>query len=339
MGTPLSQIATRASACVLLLASSASPALAQETHHVQPVPYRPSQPVPVPAPASDDAASSSGPHHAGVLGSDTLILKSGGIMRGSIVELLPDDHATLLLPDGQSAIVAWSAILRVDRAPPADHAPAPPLPPALPTGTQPPAPPAALPGVQVHIETSSPVTLEHVSRDRNAAAPSDQCPSPCDRVLPLGDGYRIVGAGINATGWFQLRGEPGDRVVLTVARASKPAYYAGFAVAGAGVVAGLVGLSLIGAAKGPGRVFSASGRGEAMGVGVGLSIGSVVTIAAGLYLLATHSRSRTGQATLAPEHERPPEAPAPHEAMWREVPPVERAIPRPSEWTVLRSTF
>src|ERR1019366_1666176 len=145
-----------------------------------------------------DATRSPGAHPGGVLGRDTLILKSGGIMRGTIVELLPDDHATLLLPDGQSAIVAWSAILRVDRAPPAVDAPAPPLPPALSTGTPSPAPRAAPPpSVQVHIEASSPVTLEHVSRDRNAAAPSDQCPSPCDRALPLGDGYRIVGAGIN----------------------------------------------------------------------------------------------------------------------------------------------
>jgi hypothetical protein len=152
-------------------------------------------------------------------------------------------------------------------------------------------------------------------------------------MLPLGDGYRITGPGINATGWFQLQGEPGDRVVLTVERASKPAYYAGAVIAGGGVALGLVGLGLVGTAN------ASPGHGT-MGAGVGLSIGSVVAIAGGLYLLVSNRRSKSGQETSPHDRaiEAPPSPPR-REAVWHEVPGAVQALPRTTESTLLRMTF
>ena len=46
---------------------------------------------------------------------DTVELRSGGVVKGTIVELLPGDHVTIQLPSGMKTF-SWGEISRVERA-------------------------------------------------------------------------------------------------------------------------------------------------------------------------------------------------------------------------------
>src|ERR1700722_902025 len=93
--------------------------LAHAQSDVQPVPYNPSQPVPVPAQPSYPPAPppvvapptmvAPAPSYAPAgVGGDSVYMKGGGMMRGTMVEMLPNDHVTLQLPTGQNAVIEWS---------------------------------------------------------------------------------------------------------------------------------------------------------------------------------------------------------------------------------------
>src|SRR5579859_7357585 len=82
-GVPIMRTRSVSAALVasVSLMSMTSRAPAQERGPVQPVPYQPSQPVPV---TTERAAPTSGAAPVGN-GNDVIHLKNGGIMRGSIV--------------------------------------------------------------------------------------------------------------------------------------------------------------------------------------------------------------------------------------------------------------
>jgi hypothetical protein len=100
---------------------------------------------------------------APIIGSDVVHLKGGGMVRGVLVERIPDDHATVLLPSGQSVVLPWAAIERFEVMPPTivepPRAPAPSSAPVSPP--PPPAPPPQFTGptVHVHIDANRPVEL------------------------------------------------------------------------------------------------------------------------------------------------------------------------------------
>lgn len=76
---------------------------------------------------------------------DTVILSSGGVLRGTVVEDVPGAELVLLMPDGTSRRIPRAEIVRVDWASPAAQ-PIPPTPPGMPPPPppypgEPPAPP------------------------------------------------------------------------------------------------------------------------------------------------------------------------------------------------------
>src|SRR5262249_28257391 len=203
---------------------------------VQPVPYNTGQPVQYgaqPSPAQAPPTVYTTPPAGSPGAPDTVVLKNGGMIRGTLVEVLPNDHATVQLPSGQSAITQGGEIHHTERgaAPTAtpgtpQGAPAAPLPNAT--------APMHGPMVLVHIESQRRVTLDR----RNPG--DDQpwvtaCDSPCDAQLPLNNDYRIVGEGIWASSEFGLEGSPGQRIVLKVNPATRLARTGGIVVAAVGL--------------------------------------------------------------------------------------------------------
>lgn len=139
---------------------------------------------------------------------DTVHLRSGGLFRGRVTEILPGDHVTVNLPSGEARRIPWADVERVIVA----STPVPPPP----TASAPPTPSPSMVGPRaiVHIKSSGRVTLY-----RRAAGTTElvrACDSPCDAALPLGDGYRIGGRGITTTNEFRLAAKPGGSVELTV---------------------------------------------------------------------------------------------------------------------------
>src|SRR5271170_296199 len=81
----------------------------------QPVPY-PTAPPPVlygqPAPAPTPSASA--PRPGAPVGQDVIYMKNGGILRGTIIDAIPDAQARIQLATGEIATVPWPAIDRID---------------------------------------------------------------------------------------------------------------------------------------------------------------------------------------------------------------------------------
>lgn len=274
---------------------------------VQPVPYNTSQPVQYGAqPVQVAPAPGPGPAPAAAGGTaDTVVLKNGGMIRGTLVEVLPNDHATVQLPSGQSAIVQWSEIHHIERG----------AAPAAATGTPAAATPIQKmpnstapmsgPTVLVHIETSRPITLDR----RNPG--EDQpwvtaCESPCDVQLPLNNDYRIVGEGIWASSEFELEGSAGQRVVVKVAPATRLTRTAGIVVAGAGLLAIIIGVYVVAiAAAASCTSFNSNGScasdtGGGVAIGVVLMLGGLVTMAVGGIIILANWRTGESQEVQSP---------------------------------------
>lgn len=200
---------------------------------VQPVPYSPSQPVPYPG--TDAPAAVNVPRAQ--VGSDVVYLKGGGMIRGTLVEAIPNDHATVELVNGQSAVIPWDRVERIDRggttAPPSPYYPTP--------GAAPPAPHGPVPSATVHIESDSPVSIER----REGRAWVYACSAPCDSELPLAPLYRISGTEVRSSSAFHLNARPGDHVVLDVNTASKGSFTGGIVLTGVGGGAMLVGAMVL----------------------------------------------------------------------------------------------
>jgi hypothetical protein len=138
--------------------------------------------------------------------------------------------------------------------------------------------------LMVHLETPSPISLEH--RAGPQAAWEHACDSPCDVRLPVGDQYRIVGgADINESNSFVLDGSKGDRAVLYVAPGSKNRQKIGTGVLIGGAVLFVGGVVGGLAASCPSCTFQANGTTDnrnflAIGIGTGLA---VVGLSAGIF--------------------------------------------------------
>lgn len=137
---------------------------------------------------------------------DTVHLRSGGMFRGRVTEIVPGDHVTVLLTTGESRRIVWRDVDRVIVASTA-------VPPA-PTAAAPATAPMAGPRARVHIKAPHPSYLY-----RRAAGTTDfvtACQTPCDAEMPIGDSYKIGGNGFSTTGEFKLDAPPGGSVELTV---------------------------------------------------------------------------------------------------------------------------
>jgi hypothetical protein len=226
------------------------------------------------------AAQVSGPQ----VGPDTVVLKDGGMIKGTLTEILPGDHATMQLSTGQTATIRWDVIGHIER----NGAPLQQTPPA---GTAarpaPVAVPAPAPGPQgaayVHIDADSDIRIER----QVGAQWIGMCNAPCDRDLPLDGTYRIAGNGTRNSHVFHLSASrPGDRIIIAVNPASKGGFVGGIILASIGAPIFLLGgfVLLIVAAVDASSRSAQTGPAKAVGwtmFGLGAAgiIGGIVLIA------------------------------------------------------------
>lgn len=300
----------------------ASRAWAQPAQAPQPVPY-PTLPAPVPynqpVPSPGPLPSGRGPN----VGQDVIYMKNGGILRGTIIDAIPNSQARIQLATGEIATVPWQEIARIEHA--ETTRPAPPLPPpgSQPLPPQPAASPSAM--VWVHLDGPEDARLEQYKGDWVTA-----CSAPCDVQLPVSSDYRIEGGGIRPSTVFQLTGNQGDHVTVTVNAGSTGWFVAGIVLTPIGglvaLVGGLVGLAGSIAASSPtadlsnARSVAASGW-TAFAIGAAALIGGVLLIVNNAKTTATQSLSAPPQTGLlhTDAWKRVP--------TWREASPEEKALP------------
>ena len=251
--------------------------------------------------------------HADGGGTDSIVLKDGSVLRGTLSEIAPGDHATIVLPNGQSAIVKWGYVDHIDRNGVAAQMPARPATPNVviaPTPGATPTPAASAGKVHVHIETDdADVVLEH----QEGREWRTVCAAPCDQDLPIDSGYRISGSGIRASRVFGLGGAPGDKLTISVDTASKGAFVGGIVLVSAGAVVAVVGVFvLIVVALADAVNDSISGNSSATSQNHGTAIAGwtmvgigVAGAIAGAVLLGTNGKTKVEQhAKLLPDPKR-----------------------------------
>jgi len=209
----------------LHLTAIASPAFAQDGP-VKPVPYGASQPVPYGAPA---------PPPAPTAGRDVIYLKNGGLLRGTLIDVIPNSHARIQLETGEIATVQWNEINRIDHANATQVEP--PAPAPAPQAPAPAAPAAPQKRVLVHIETTGQDVF--LLADTGHAW-ERVCSAPCDKWMSTDLNYKLAGPSVRQSKPFFLQGENGDRVVLDVNAASSGVFTLGVV----GTVVGSVSLGI-----------------------------------------------------------------------------------------------
>lgn len=296
----------------------------------QPVPIAAPPPLPVgtaPANTAPPPAQS---------GPDAVYLKDGGMIRGTIVEVIPGNHASVQLADGRIATIRWDMVDHIDRGTAAK--------PPLPTTTTPlPAagtPPPAVAMVTVHIDADGDVILEQqVAGGRWAGGDwRDVCQAPCDMSLPTNTMYRIGGPGVRSSRPFSIEGRDG-KAVLEVHAASSGARGGGIALLVVGPIAIFVGLivALVGAAENATSCGIYSGSTCSTSSGDGLVAGGLITVGIGIagtviggVLLGTNSSSKVQQplvsmAKLSDQDILKTQAPTPRTPTWNTA--LERTPP------------
>ncbi len=246
---------------------------------VAPVPYAPSRSASVPGrtPDADDAAVAVDVPRV-VVGNDVVYLKGGGLLRGTLIEAIPNDHATD--PAGHGAdrpAIPWDRVLRIERAG-ASATGTPPPPPPPPLSAAPryaPPPPFTGPtgSAVVHLEGDSIVSLER----REGRSWVFACTAPCDAELPLSGLYRVVGPGVRATPSFRLNAQPGEHIVVDATTASKGGFAGGIVLTSVGGFSFLLGaLVLLTVATADAADSASGGRHDdsnAGTVGLGMLVG------------------------------------------------------------------
>ena len=206
----------------------------------QPVPY-PTLPPPVPygEPAPPPGAAV---QRAPAVGLDTIYMKNGGILRGTIIDAIPDAQARIQLATGEIATVPWQAIDRIEHGSTGPGRPAPPGPVPAPPTPAPPGPRVYAPSamVWVHVEGGEGSLLE---TDRASDGTWETaCRAPCDIQVPTSADYRIGGSSRRQSGMFHLRGQQGDHVTVTVSGGSKAWLITGIVITPVGGLVTLIGL-------------------------------------------------------------------------------------------------
>jgi hypothetical protein len=250
-----------------------------------------------PAPASpvSGTPTTAAPAPAHAAGADVIALKNGGVLRGTMIDAVPDSYARIQLVTGQVATVPWQDIQRIERgivAPAAEAAP----------GPATPAAPAPAAMVRVHIEGSRVAQLQRdTSGDGNWQT---VCTAPCDKALPAQVGYRIVGDGIRDSSDFELSAQGGDRQTLAVHEGSRGGFVLGIVGTVAGGIAIVAGLMVVVIAALPrvaGEGDSTLTQGEINAETAGWVISGLGTagLAGGIALLVLNGRTRVAQESAA----------------------------------------
>jgi hypothetical protein len=199
-----------------------------------PVPYAtPPEPVPYAGSAPPPAGASS-VQRAPQAWQDTIVMKNGGLLRGTLIDAIPDAQARIQLATGEIATVQWGAIERIERGTSGPRLPPLPAPAAAPRAAEPSV------TVWVHIEGADGARLE-MGRAGDGTWET-ACEGPCNVQLPLSAEYRIAGEnGLRQSSSFHLPGQAGDHVIITLSGGSKAWLVTGIVVTSVGGLGMLVG--------------------------------------------------------------------------------------------------
>jgi hypothetical protein len=256
------------------------------------------------------------------VGSDIIYTKSGGMMRGTLIEVATGAQATIQLGTGEIVTVPWAQISRIEQGAPT------PTPAATPTPTPTSTPTDTM--VLVHIDSPSPVELQvtHGQKDDWQTV----CTAPCDQSFPAHGTYRIAGNGARSSHSFTLSATHG-RADLVVSPASSGWFVGGIVLLAVGGAATLVGafIGLIADITSTVDKTGTSSQIETTGwtvAGVG-----AIGLVAGIVAMASnaHSGVELHEAGAAP--------PPPHDATWREAPAFEMAMPAAVAVPILSGSF
>ncbi|MEO8874435.1 MAG: hypothetical protein ABI461_02515 [Polyangiaceae bacterium] len=241
-------------------------------------------------------------------GADQVVLKDGGILRGTLVDVLPGDHATLKLANGQNATIRWDVIDHIIRNGTMVN---PNQSPATTTQTTAPTPPTEQGMVFVHVEGAD-VDLEMQTNGTNAPSGkrvkgvwATMCTAPCDQELPLSGSYRIAGSGVRASKAFKLSGKAGDHILINVDASSTGAFAGGIVLVSVGVPVFFIGtmvelvVAIVNAASKVDNSYTDTSGAQVVGLSMmGLGVAGVIT---GIVLIAGNGSSKLDQTIATPE--------------------------------------
>ena len=225
------------------------------------------------------------------VGGDVIELKTGGVLRGTLIDAIPNGHARIQLVTGEVATVPWQEIAHIERAAG--------VPTSSPSASAPPLPAAARAETTayVHIEGSDAAQLQRDTGDHRRW--ENVCSAPCDQAVPLEYSYRIGGAGIRNSRPFGLVDENGKRHTLYVDEASKTGFALGIVGVSVGALAATIGLLVVLVGEGEGALSSngitrqdGSSAEEIGGAIAAIGLGALV---GGIVLIATNAHTGVSQ--------------------------------------------
>jgi hypothetical protein len=271
------------------------------------------------------ALAASSPALADSTAGDAIVLKSGGLYRGTLIDVVPNDHARIRLESGEIENVAWGEIDHVEKAPaPKPYAPPPASPPDAPIAPTLPKPsPVAPPRVLVEMSGSPDATLERRAADGWETA----CRSPCEEWLPTGDTYRIGGSGVRESRVFSLSGSNGEGVEIAVDAASSGAFTGGIVAASIGVISLPFDLAMLSTLGTP------VANGDLGPVGIVTTVVAVVLGAVGSAMFLSNARTTAVQTGVKVDATPPPVVGL-RFPDWNDAPALGR-IPLPSTGTTI----
>jgi hypothetical protein len=261
-------------AAAVHLAAIATPTLA----------FAQGEPAPAAAPASPRPSAG---------GTDVIDLKDGGILRGTIIDAIPNGHARIQLATGEIATVPWQDISKIERgATPPAAAPGTPAPTPTP-------PPAAAQMVWVHVDGADNAKIEQ-DRTGDGQTWEPICTAPCDKALPNAYSYRVTGEGIRDSAPFTLSGAANSRETVNVNEGSKGGFVLGIvstAVGGGVLVIGLFVVLIAAASRSIDSTdgVSTSGDTGAETVGWIMSAAGTAGLVGGIVLIVSNARTRVSQ--------------------------------------------
>lgn len=243
---------------------------------------------------------------------DTVHLRSGGMFRGRVTEIVPGDHVTVLLTTGESRRLVWRDVDRVIVASTV-------VPPA-PNATAPATAEMSGPRARVHIKAPHPAYLY-----RRAAGTTDfvtACQAPCDVEMPIGDTYKIGGNGFSTTSEFKLDAPPGGSVDLDVNGPNWAGIIGGGVITVAGGATAYVGAIFALAGGGCSNSYNSGGCKDLRNAGLGaLAVGAGM-IALGLLIVYPSLKTDFSQQKGGPSKDAFVRAPS-----WRSASSTESGSP------------